>query len=114
VVKLLAKNEAGVSIEPKFILAKRKVEEIKEPEEAEEDEQGELETAQPDEGSAEQKQALEKWIEVVLITYGGTRPKACMLPSARSHIRRSTSKACRHRYEGDSTRLALPRSPTIE
>ena len=54
VVKLLAKNEAGVSIEPKFILANRKVEDIKEPEGDEEDEKGELEAAQPDEGSAEQ------------------------------------------------------------
>jgi len=55
-VKRLAKDEAGLSIEPKFILAKRKLEQIKEPERDKKDEQGE-----PEEDSAQEKSALEQW-----------------------------------------------------
>jgi hypothetical protein len=63
-VKKLAREEAGLSIEPKFVLAARKIEAIKEPEEDEKDQAGEVKAPEPEEGDAEkaaQKGALEKW-----------------------------------------------------
>jgi len=55
-IKKLARDEAKLSIEVKFELAKRKLEEIKEPEADKEDE-----AAQAEEGAAEPRGALEKW-----------------------------------------------------
>ena len=55
-LKALAKNEAGMSIEPKFVLAKRDLQQIKEPEADKEEQKRE-----PPAASVEDRPALEKW-----------------------------------------------------
>jgi hypothetical protein len=60
-VKKLARDQAGLTIEVKFELAKRNLVAIKEPEDDDKDEEGEWDEAEPDEGAAEQQAALEQW-----------------------------------------------------
>jgi hypothetical protein len=75
-VKDLARKEAGLTVNAKFIQAKRNLEEIKEPEDDKDDEAAEQEASQPEEGDAGQEasqpeegdaeqaaqnEALEKW-----------------------------------------------------
>ncbi len=60
-VKKLARQEAGLAIEAKFVQAKRPVATVKEPEDDDKDEAGEWEAAKPDAGEAAEQAALEKW-----------------------------------------------------
>ena len=60
-VKKLARDQAGLTIEVKFELARRNLVAIKEPEDDDKDEEGEWDEAEPDEGAAEQQAALEEW-----------------------------------------------------
>ncbi len=60
-VKKLARQEAGLAIEAKFVQAKRPVAAVKEPEDDDKDEAGEWEAAKPDAAEAAEQAALEKW-----------------------------------------------------